>query len=74
MPAVVTGSFFSVGLPLAELISSFLLLAAGVFIATKPRTKMKGAVGDIEWEWSLKEEDEYIFLSSSQYYTETKHM
>lgn len=66
--SVVTGSFFSVGLPLAELISSSLLLAAGVYIATQPRTKMKGAVGNIEWEWSLRKRMNIFFFFFSILY------
>lgn len=50
------------GLPLAELMSYFLLLAAGVGIDTKSRTKIKRAVGDIEWDWSLRQRVNIFFL------------
>ena len=49
MPSIVVGSPFQEGLPLAELVSSFLLLVAGVCLTVKSKAKTERTVGEIQW-------------------------
>ena len=73
VPSIVVGSPFQEGLPLAELVSSFLLLVAGVCLTVKSKAKTERTVGEIQWHdpWRRVSFVVVVFL---QDYTETEHV